>query len=237
MHDELTNRAIRRAAIADWRDAATMAAIAQMHEAATNAMIALEDQLDKVAVADAAFNHATLAQATVQSAMCDGVERELMDWLAHHAGELRAIDPRLEQVAKDFSEWKVAPPEPQPQPQQTDEPVSDESRASWLATPAWLSSSIGSVGSAIGRAATTVTDRAIPDVVRENANRLIDETSRQIGERSGIRDWVRGAGRDALAREWLGTASARDADQTPALLTQLFERIDRASSQARAAIA
>lgn len=229
MQDVLTNLTIQRAAVCEWRDVATTAAIKLMHYAAVKAMAALDAQLEKTALADAAINYAALAHQTVESAMRERIDDAVTAWVDHHANALRAIDPRLTPVAHRFAE--VGDPAPLLQKKVSKAP------ASWCSTPTWVSASLDTVGTAIGQMATTVADRAIPEIVRDKAGQWIDQAGREIGERSGIRDRVRSAGRDELARAWLGTVTIDGSELPRAYLTQLLERIDRAFVAAKAALA
>jgi hypothetical protein len=208
-----------------WRDEASLAAMALIHAASAGAMQALDDRIDTIAVSDAMTGFDAAIGNIVRPAMCAKVGTSADDWFKAYAWALRRIDPRLETLALNFVAISGRPALPQ---------IEQITAERWSA-PAWLGGPVDTIGSTIGRAATEIANRVVPNAVRERAEQVSARIVREIGERSGAHDRLRNAARNELSRVWLGPAPMESAGRP--YLTHLLDITDRAARQAMEIIA
>lgn len=208
-----------------WRDDAALAAMGLVHAAGTEAMIALEQRLERIGVADAMISSDRVARDFVRSAIRDGLRRDGDAWFERHARALRRVDARLEPLALRFSAMGTRPPLPQ-----DEAPVP----ATWRA-PSWLRDPVISLGAAMEWAAAEAANRSLPRAMRDGAGQVSARIGYEIGERSGAYERVRVAGRAELSGRWIGPEHADSAPRP--YLTQLLDTVDQVASKAMETIA
>jgi len=208
-----------------WRDEASLAAMALIHAASACAMQALDGGIDTIALSDAMTGSDAAIRDIVRPAMRAEVGTSADDWFKAYAWALRRIDSRLETLALSFvavSSWPALP-------------QNELTTVERWSEPAWLRGPIDTIGSTIERAATEISNRAVPNAVRERAEHVSARIAREIGERSGAHDRLRNAARNELSRVWLGPAPAENARRP--YLTHLLDIVDRTARQAMEIIA
>lgn len=208
-----------------WRDEASLAAMALIHTASARAMEVLDDRIDTIAVSDAMTGSDAAIRDVVRPTMRLEVGTSANDWFKTYALALRRMDPRLETLALSFVAVSGRPALPQ----------NDLTGVDRWSAPAWLRGPVDKIGSTIERAATEISNRAVPNAVRERAEQVSARIAREIGERSGAHDRLRNAARNELSRIWLGPASVEDARRP--YLTHLLDIVDRTARQAMEIIA
>lgn len=203
-----------------WRDEATLAAMALVHASSACAMQALDVCINALSASDAMTGADAAARGIIRPLMRAEVGARADDWFNAQARALRKIDARLEAIALGFAAMAERPGLP---------PDEVTAGKGWVA-PAWLRESLGSISSTIEQAATAAANHALPVIVRDRADQVSAEITRQIGMRSGAHERLRIAARGELVRTWLGPSTA-DATQRP-YLTHLLDYVDRTSGRA-----
>jgi hypothetical protein len=152
----------------------------------------------------------------MRDAAADAVEQ----WYLKHARGLRAIDGRLEALALKLTAKEGRPVFPS-------EKASTSPNRPGLA---WLRAS-ASVGSRAAAGMREAARHTVPDSWRGGARRVAARLASELGERAGIHDRIRAAGRRELETVWVGIMASPDG--TRPLLSQLLDIIDETAIEAR----
>lgn len=207
-----------RAAVADWRDTATLEAMTMLHGASSAAMVALDNRLDEIATIWAAASAADVVRNSVDAAMEERLRVEGDKWFDRHARLLRLIDARLERIALRMASMPY-----RPSLRIADDTVAPATRQFWRSARA--------MGVAVEEVITPIANRVVPTAVRRGSNGVLSRLSREVGARSGVRQHLRTAAERELSCRWTGLTT--DPDAPPSYLTQLIAKIDETAMEAR----
>lgn len=185
----------------------------------------LERRLGSITISDALLDAESEARAVVRPMMRTVVGAAADQWFLEQARNLRQLDGRLELLALRFSVI-------------SDRPLfanDDKSPLPSRRILTWLRGPADALSSAMKRVAGKVSDRPVPEAVRNGAGQLSAQIGHAIGVKIGAHEQLRAGGRAELTRIWLGPPIEGVALQP--YLVQLLDAVDRTAAQAKEMLA
>lgn len=216
------DRAIKRQALAEWRDVQVVGAASLVNLVATEAKAAFEDQLVDEALRESLFTPTEWASERIDVLMHAALKPELETFLGTAAEDLSAIDPGLESIAGALKRNDVlalpisAAHDETPQDEPADQGLAEASEGVTPQTGlGWLTR----IGGRVATGATGLATTATAAVNTVSPERLKQRTRLRVAAGERIEDM------------WMGQGGQPDA-----VLAQVIALIDQAAYSARTSL-
>lgn len=210
--------ALRRQALAEWRDRQILAISGEFNGRAAEALAAFDAQVTSANLIDSVWDPAGFANGRIDQLLSQSVPAPLDKALKLAGKELAAISPAFAELAGALA-WSEAITFPE---SATAEPADAPAPSTVAAEPSWRIASVPLVRRALDAgqwAAETLRDAGV-------------SAERALQDRTGLYDRLRSAAQARIATTWMGSAG-----EPRPVMQQVIDLIDDVSLEARTRLA